>query len=74
MSKQSTWPEAAPEQRTATDRNRMIVVQVLLALGALAVVAAGCYALVAGALPEDSPSAPTIVPPSPILWTGVVPR
>ncbi|WP_280262357.1 hypothetical protein [Nocardia wallacei] len=73
MSKQP-WPEAEPEARTVTARNRLTLVQILLAIGALAVVAAGCFALVAGALPQDNPSAPTIVPPSPITWTGVVPR
>ncbi|MBB5911900.1 hypothetical protein BJY24_000767 [Nocardia transvalensis] len=69
MSEQS-WPLAARETHTG---KRTFVVQILLALGALAVVAAGCYALVVGALPQER-EAPAVVPPSAVTWTGVVPR
>ncbi|BCK54085.1 hypothetical protein [Nocardia wallacei] len=73
MSTQSSWPQAAPDRRTTVHRNRVTVVRVVLALGALAVVAAGCYALVAGAFPAET-TTPAVVPPARVTWTGVMPR
>ncbi|MBF6174935.1 hypothetical protein [Nocardia blacklockiae] len=73
MSTQPSWPQAVPDSRAAAKRNRVVVVQILLAIGALAVVAAGCYALVAGALPEET-ATPVVVPPSRVGWTNVMPR
>ncbi|WP_024799384.1 hypothetical protein [Nocardia sp. BMG51109] len=70
MSNQSPWPHAEYDPRT--NRNRVSLIRLLLVIGAITVVAAGCHALLAGSLQGAEPG--PAVAPSRIIEPGPAPR